>query len=127
MGILGPSPGVRRFWSKSPHSWLAAILIFCPCSPSLNLIFRFFHILRGASGMKNKNPCPGAVDHFSSKRPQFWTLSMDTNWLDMLSGMVIFLFFGPPAKSLLIRLTITTDKLDSTRQYKVIVQDTRGI
>ena len=27
---------------------------------------------------------------------------MDTNWLDMLSGMVIFLFCGPPAKSLLI-------------------------
>ncbi len=61
----------------------------------------YFHVLRGASGVKNKNRLPGPVDHFSSKRSRFWTLSMDTNWLDMLSGMVIFLFCGPPAKSLL--------------------------
>ncbi len=32
---------------------------------------------------------------------QLWTLSMDTNWLDMLSSMVIFFIFCPPAKSLL--------------------------
>ena len=34
----------------------------------------------------------------SSKRPWFWTLPMDTiscNWLDMLSGMVIFYFVVP--------------------------------
>ena len=74
MRILGLGPGVRQFWSKSTHSWLAAIL-FC---------------------------CPGPVDHFSFKWPRFWTLSMDTNWLDMLSCRVIFLFCGPPAKSLLI-------------------------
>ena len=43
----------------------------------------------------------GPVGHFSSKRPRFWTLSMDTNWLDMLSDMVTFWLCGPPAKSLL--------------------------
>ncbi len=37
-----------------------------------------------------ENHCPGAVDHFSSKRSWF----MDIYWLDMLSGKVIIQYLN---------------------------------